>query len=211
MTLVFATAAVCGVCGVTHDQHMLISTNSFAAPDLDLRPAGAARSTLVHRVQICPSCGYCAPVVETASDGMKALVREDAYRRILNDQKRNPLTTRFLAASFLAEKVGDTEHAAQLAVYAAWAADDAEEEDTAIECRLLAVSLLNRVPSDGSGSREMLTTDLLRRAGELEGARARCRRGLEVAAGGVIRQVLELQARLIEAGDTRIHRLDEAS
>lgn len=210
MTTIYPEAAACGVCGATHTYHVVGSTSSYGAPDLDLRPNGVARGILSHEVQTCPSCGYCATVVTTASDEMKALVRADEYRRILNDGKRNLLTVRFLAASFLAEKVGDIELAAQMAVYAAWAADDEHERGTAIECRLRAVSLLDRVPSDRSGNREALTTDLLRRAGDLEGARERCRQGLEVAHGGMVRQVLKLQARLIDARDTGVHQLDEA-
>ena len=53
--------SVCYVCGKMSEQMVLVSTNQFGYPDLDLRPPEMERSTMDWWIEECPHCGYVAP------------------------------------------------------------------------------------------------------------------------------------------------------
>jgi hypothetical protein len=210
MTTTSKIKKTCAVCGRESEFEIAASTNTQGPSDLDLRPPPMTRNTLHLQMQECPGCGYCVADVATARDGMKALVKSEAYQKILKD-KRPQLVNRYLAASFLAEKSGVLDAAGHLAVRAAWVADDAKASDLAKQCRLQAVALIDAQASDGSGHEEAMMTDLLRRAGELVRAKVMCDRGLSVTRDPIVRKVLQLQAKLIQAKDLEAHRMDEVA
>ena len=59
MTTIVPQEVKCSMCGSISKQQLIASTNTIIwAPDLDLRPAEMARSTMVYWIQECPDCGY---------------------------------------------------------------------------------------------------------------------------------------------------------
>lgn len=208
MTTTSKIEKTCAVCSKKSEYETAASTQAQGPSDLDLRPPPPTRNTLHLQMQECPGCGYCVADVAKVRDGINALVKSEAYQKILKD-KRPQLVNRYLAASFLAEKSGVLDAAGHLAVRAAWAADDAKAIDVAKQCRLHAVALLDKQASDGSGHEEAMMTDLLRRAGELVRAKVMCDRGLSVTRDPIVRKVLQLEAKLIQVKDVEAHRMDE--
>ena len=63
MTIIKDIETECSVCGETTEQPVLMSTNSWGYPDLDLRPPEMQRSTMHVWIQECPHCGYSFPKV----------------------------------------------------------------------------------------------------------------------------------------------------
>lgn len=69
----------CAVCGHTFKGQILSSTNTLGPPDLDLRPAEMARSTLGKEITICPKCHYVSyDIEEPVSEDIKTLVLSDS-------------------------------------------------------------------------------------------------------------------------------------
>ena len=65
----------CAVCGHTFEGRILTSTNTMGPPDLDLRPAEMARSTLGMEITVCPNCHYVAyDIAEPVSEETKNFV-----------------------------------------------------------------------------------------------------------------------------------------
>jgi len=96
MTTFDELPVTCAVCGTTSVHPILMSTNSFGSPDLDLRPAEMQRSTVWMWVQRCPQCGYCADSLDKAGDGADAVTASASYREQLVDPGLPELAVSFV-------------------------------------------------------------------------------------------------------------------
>jgi hypothetical protein len=86
----------CRHCGANSEQTVMVSTSTFGAPDLDLRPAEMKRSSMAAWLQLCPHCGYCVPhISEGVPEG--SVLTSDSYRATLRDERYPELARRFLA------------------------------------------------------------------------------------------------------------------
>ena len=96
------------------------------APDLDLRPGEALRSTMDRWLQQCPHCGYAAPDIAKAHPGAVAAVQAAPFRALIQDESHPPLARRFLAWAHVLEET-DAEQEARVvgALRRAGAWDDA--------------------------------------------------------------------------------------
>ena len=216
----YSTAEVtCSVCHTSVSHNALASTNEFGSRDLDLRPAEMMRSTMGTWVQQCPKCGLCAASLDHAPQGAAEGVQTSEYRAVLHGPSRMPkLARQFRAEALLTERAGQLATAANRALCAAWACDDAGEAEAAVECRTLAIGLFVRA-SGGNGrpakdvpepdTLNLLLTDLLRRTGRFDEARARCEMALHTK-NDVMRAVARFQRALIDKADTAVHRIEEA-
>lgn len=206
----------CALCGASHEQRLLASTNSFGSPDLDGRPAGMARSTLSHWVQECPNCGYCAADISKAHPSASALVQSDAYRALGSDKSAPALAIRFLRAARVSDAAGDLSGAGRARLHAAWAADDARAEQLASQCRseaadaLLASPRPAREDADERGWQAACVVDILRRAGRAVEARQHAERILDSGASPLVTQVLHFQLAALTSGDRLLHTVDQA-
>jgi hypothetical protein len=194
MTTLNSEHVLCRNCGQEREQTILLSTNAFGSPDLDLRPPGMQRSTIEVRLQCCPGCGHCTPDLSKGKSD-SALVASPEYRGILDDERFPELAGRFLARALLVAG-SDLGEAAHWRLCAAWARDDAEMNQGAMQCRHAAAALFEqqRPFGDGEGglSQGAVFIDVLRRAGQFEQAAAECESLLtRQAAVDVLRQVLE--------------------
>jgi hypothetical protein len=166
MTTIRQELVTCAVCGELTQVLVMDSTSTFGPPDLDLRPAEIARSSIFAWIQRCSSCGYCAPTMDEAAPTTREVVNSDAYRTQLADEDLPELARSFLCSSMIFEEQGDEAAAAQNAIEAAWVCDDEDLPAAATRCRLRAIELLRADQSTDYA----LIVDLLRRAGRFEDA-----------------------------------------
>jgi hypothetical protein len=217
MTTFFTTTKRCGNCGAEDRYQELGSSNSFGSPDLDQRPPGMMRDTLSLGVQRCGACGYCDEDVAKVRQGSGAVVAGAEYRRLLEDPALPELARMFRCKALLELEDGDCLAAAWALIHAAWACDDEDAMAQAAACRRAAVEAVLRAEGLGKHLYEDLpdaTTamlvDLLRRAGDLDEARAL----LAARRGGItddaIARILDFHAALIDKGDAGRHTLKEA-
>jgi hypothetical protein len=159
------------------------------APDLDLRPGEPVRSTMSRWLQQCPGCGYCAPDITHAHPAAADAVRAAPFRALLADNGIPPLARRFLAYALVLEESGAMHASAEATLQAAWVADDLDRPDLARPWRLDAVALWR-----GGPPRDAEQTVRL----------------LGQSVPEVVTQVVRLEQRLIEAGDTGRHTMASA-
>ena len=191
MTTIRDELVTCAVCGDETPVTVLDSTNTFGPPDLDLRPAEMARSTIFAWVQRCSACGYAAPSIDEAPPGTREVVESPAYRAQLADADLPELARSFLCSSTIFEEQGEEAAAARNAIEAAWVCDDENLPEAGTRCRLRAVELLRESEAEGEGLYPDSSTDyavivdLLRRAGRFEEAVAQADAALGDAEGEV--------------------------
>lgn len=218
MTTVHPIEQQCAVCGTTDKYILLTSTNSFGVPDLDTRPPEMMRSTIGLWVQRCGSCGYCAPDITKGSPALSTVIHSVPYQTQLRSPDFPELANSFLCWSLIQQDQGDFASAGWASLRAAWACDDTGDESAAVQCRLRAANLLQKARqvhqtfASQSGAEEALLADILRRAGQFDGAIQICDAGLakESALQPVIVDILDLQKRLIRKADTACHQVREA-
>jgi hypothetical protein len=214
----------CSICGTSSTHNQLAACIEFKSPDIDLRPAEPRRSTMAAWVQQCPQCGLCALDLDEPPRGAAAVVETKEYLDVLRGPSPMPVLARqFRAVSLLAERAGMLVAAANNALHAAWACDDANEIEAACECRMRAITFFVQVASDvRHAAAEPATSpakhpelwnlqlvDLLRRTRRFDEARERCHAALRSADGNV-QLVGRLQLELIDKSDTAAHSADEA-
>jgi tetratricopeptide (TPR) repeat protein len=202
----------CRNCGASSEHTVLMSTNAFGSPDLDLRPPEMQRSTMDTWLQLCPCCGYCAPDIGQQPANAVVLGSE-AYCAALQGTDYPELARRFLAFAG-ANAASDPATAASAYLQAAWVCDDALLVEQASGCRRRAVAWFRRckpfaTDEQGVGTGSVFV-DVLRRSGQLAEAAAECATLLGgKAATGMMRKVLEYQQQLIAQMDTDAHRVSD--
>ena len=176
MTTLHEEERTCALCGAKSEHTSIGSTNSMGSPDLDLRPPEMERSTMAYWVQECPNCGYAYRSIEETAPQTETTVNSDAYQAVLSSTLNGSITGRFLKASLISEGSSDPRAAAFYALYAAWAADDADDNEGAISHRIRAETLFSTSLDgvDETSEESILTrtrmVDILRRAERWEGA-----------------------------------------
>ena len=69
----------CYVCNLESDQTEISITNTFGSSDLDTRPAEMKRSTITHRVEKCPYCGYRNSSIQIPAENASRIEYSDFY------------------------------------------------------------------------------------------------------------------------------------
>jgi hypothetical protein len=213
----------CSLCGTSSMHNEIGACIEFANPDIDLRPPEPRRSTMAAWVQACPRCGLCARDLEAPPAEAAAVIETQAYRDVLRGPSRLPtLARQFLAVSLLDEHSGQLVAAANNALHAAWACDDANEVEAAIVCRGRAIAFFVQVANDPSHAAaeseespakhpelwNLQLVDLLRRTRRFDEARERCQSALG-SADPHVQWVGQFQLALIDISDTAAHSVDE--
>ncbi len=216
MTTVYKYEVQCSLCGAASHHSGLTSSSAFGSPDLDTRPPPMQRSTMFAWVQRCPACGHCARDLSEDAEEGRAIVESTAYRAVLADEDLPELAVSFLCLSMLDEGAGDRSAATWALLHGAWACDDAELAQRAVDCRNRAIAMVGVLTSEGGvlaeqpGVGRIVLVDLLRRAGRHEEAAAELAQGAGDGVDDVIEQILSFQAELVRAGDVGCHRIEEA-
>jgi tetratricopeptide (TPR) repeat protein len=153
-------------------------------------------------VQRCPHCDYCAPSIEEGIDGANDLIGRETYKAQLGASDYPELARNFLCCSMLLENAGDYAEAGRFAHQAAWACDDNQAVELAIECRLKAFDFYSKAREQGQviieEGEEAFLADILRRSGRFEQAMKFCNEGLKKAHNEMVISVLKFEMELIK-------------
>ena len=216
MTTLDSSETTCAICAKTSEHTAIASTNSFGSPDLDLRPPEMKRSTMAYWLQECPGCGYSAGSIDDPQPDAKAVMARDAFQTLQVGHLGGTLRGRFLKASLLAEAANDLGSAADHALWAAWAADDASDTEGARQYREKSADLFLKTLNDADGSsEEAIVTktrlvDILRRATRWEEAQKIVTELLPEDLDPTIRSVLTFEQTAIESHDDHAYTVAQA-
>ena len=205
----------CAVCGKTSVQGFVADAGRQGSADLDLRPPPDQRETIAHWVQECPHCGYCGVTLEEPTAGAAEVIASEDYRAI-REGSSPELVVRLLCASTLLEHAERWVEAAETALWAAWAADDAGADEEAARARRRALDLLAEVRLRGEhyignpDAETLVMADLARRAGEFERA-AELLDGLAAVGDPRFAAIVAFQRERLAARDTGRYTVEEAS
>ncbi len=194
----------CGVCGAESRQPPFRPVPPEQPPDLDLRPGEPVRGTMARWLQQCPHCGYAAPDISRAHPAAAQAVGAANFRALLADAAHPPLARRFLAWALVLEETGALHAAAEATLQAAWVADDLGKAELARSWRLEAVAMWRSGPPLDP-EQTVRVVDALRRAEAWDDAAATAQSLLRTEPPEAVSQVLALELRLIEAGDSARH------
>lgn len=210
MTSYGTATQTCSVCGAAVECTVLMSTNAFGSPDLDLRPPEMERSTISELLHECPQCGYINGNLSNTIEGAKETIESDRYQAIAADAELPEVASRFARFSLL--HGADPEAAALALLRAAWVCDDADSTKQAKSFRNQAADiLLTLQPFSDSEEQTTIATvlvDILRRAERFEEARSLAASLQEfdgLAANDIVQSVLTYQIRLCDEHDTDCH------
>ncbi len=192
-------ARLCALCGTPCPPRFRPPAPEMS-PDLDLRPGEPTRSTLQRWVQTCSGCGAVAADLTSLDPAVIEIVESPAYLDLF---ARPETATPFLRYAMVCTP-GDR---AGAYIQAAWAADDAGDDEAARHYRREAAA--NWGEPDGIESALRLI-DVLRRAGMLDTAEE-C---AGVIAGDAMddrsEAILRFQRARIAEGDTGRHLMSSA-
>lgn len=189
----------CAVCG-TPTRPPFVVPVAEGAPDLDFRPGEPARSTLANWVQTCRNCVAAAPDLSALPLSAAEVVRSENYKWLERHgaHVRPHLRWARLCAAHL-------RGAAFL--QAAWAEDDAGNDDKSVELRLRAIRAWG--PPEAAVDR-MRKIDVLRRVGAFDRARAHAEILLGSDPDPTSAAILRFQLARIDAGDVERHIMSSA-
>lgn len=206
MTTYMHETQKCSVCGAAVDCQVLGSTNACGSSDLDLRPPEMKRSTMRCWLHACPRCNYVNYDLRQPIKNAKATLESPAYAALVADADAPPLALLFARYAMLQH--ADAEAAGVALVRAAWACDDAADQQRAKSFRQQAADrLLALRPFADDEQQATLATslvDVLRRAERCDEARSLAQSLLEYEAvqeNEIVVAVLQFQCRLCDAHD----------
>lgn len=161
---------MCYVCRKTSKQDVLISTNRFGAPDLDLRPPIMERATMAWWIEKCPHCGYVASDLSEQTTITQEWLKNNQYVSCDNRNFANSLSASFYRQYLISVAINNHESAFYAVLHAAWDCDDEEDVDNAIYCRKKALEELSKfvVEDDKKETFLLMRADLLRRSGQFD-------------------------------------------
>lgn len=216
MTTLNQEELTCVMCGSKSEHTSIASTNSFGSPDLDLRPPEMQRSTMSYWVQECPECGYAYSSITEKADNSSITISSDAYKALLSGELSGSLLGRFAKASLIAEGAADISAAANYALNAAWAADDAHNKECAISYRNRAADLFQSILKniDDESEESIITrtrlVDILRRAERWEESIEIANTLLNSNLDPTIRSVLEFEHSVASKRDPNCYTVEVA-
>ena len=216
MTTLGSSETTCAICAEVSEHTTIASTNSFGSPDLDLRPPEMKRSTMAFWIQECPACGYSAGSIEDASSGTKTVMTSEVFLALQSGPLNKTLAGKFLKASLIAEASNDFNSAADNVLCAAWAADDARDEDGACRYRDKSADLflksLNGVHETAEKTIVTKTrlVDILRRATRWDEASKIASELLQEDMDPTIRSILTFQKTAVDNKDAQPYTVAQA-
>ena len=216
MTTMYEKEVKCCVCGTNSNHEVVGSSYSHGSSDLDTRPPEMTRSTIYYSIQRCPSCGYSASDLSEISGDVKAHVESKEYQEIIGNKAIPKVAASFLALSYEKQQTHQYSESAWAAIHAAWIFDDKNKQKASKECRKKAISMIENANvhsqnmGDQAGATEVLTIDLMRRAGMFEQALKLVEETKTKDIEEIILQVIAYEESLIESKDIDSHIVSEA-
>ena len=164
----------CAVCGTTKEYYGWCSATTFSGPDLDLRPAEMMRGTMREWVQSCPECGYVSSDVSNPTSVTREWLKSEKYRRCDGISFNSGLARKFYKYYLINLEDQKRKSAFFAVLHAAWACDDAEDEENAKRCREIAIPLATSLIEEEIEDEEerdnikLIKADLMRRADQFD-------------------------------------------
>jgi hypothetical protein len=154
--------------------------------------------------------------LSSAPPGTADVVQSQEYSERLGNESYSWVARRFVCYAFIVEKAHLWADAGWVWLHAAWASDDAGDENAAAHCRHMAIDRWKRAKelgdtfADDLATEFAIATDLYRRMGEFEHATVACTEGLDVEdIPATIEHMLRRQITLIQRRDTGRHSMTE--
>lgn len=170
MTMIDDIEIKCAICGETSSQPVLMSTNTWGHPDLDLRPPEMKRSTMITWVLECPHCGYVSERLDMDTPISKEFLEKDKYQTCENHDFKRPLAARFYKNYLISKETGNKSGEFTNLLYCAWVCDDAEDI-LAVEIRQKASEIAGQLIDANHENKEnllLMKADLMRRANRFD-------------------------------------------
>lgn len=216
MTLFFRVELNCKACGGRDSYGIVGSTSAFGYPDLDSRPAEMARTALLGALQVCTHCGDCAPDVSKGPDSIRDIINSEPHRSAVSESPGSDLAGRWRRWARVCEIVGDHATASRANLSAAWASDDARQEEAARAYRAIVLENLRECADAGviiaevAESQELLSLDLQRRLGHYADALQIANAIASTSTNEHAREVAHFHVALIEREDCRRYSVGDA-
>jgi hypothetical protein len=171
MTMLARVQNRCAVCGAINMYTDVMSTNSFGSPDLDLRPAEMERSTMGSWIQACPKCGYVSKRISDQTYVSKLWLQSEKYLTCDGIPFVSDLAKIFYRYYLLNSRKSELEDAFFSILHAAWACDDANDDENAKHCREIGIVLGRLLIEENCADVDkikLICADLMRRAGKFD-------------------------------------------
>lgn len=174
MTTYARDESKCAVCGTANEYESWCSATTFSGPDLDLRPAEMMRGTMSGWVHTCRECGYVSSDVSNPTSVTREWLKSEKYRRCDGISFGSGLARRFYKYYLISLEDQKRKNAFFAVLHAAWACDDAEDEENGKHCREIAIPLATSLIEEDIEDDEerdnikLIKADLMRRAGQFD-------------------------------------------
>lgn len=198
---------VCSMCGTKSSHTVVTRVKAEGAPDTDLRPAEPHRSSMEFWVMECPECGYCNGTLEAPLDTDRTYLESEEYKTLGGLETENPLVSRFVKKALVNLKNRNYAEAMQSYLYGAWVCDDENDTETAKECRMEALSIMENSKLLDDDNFVLLRADLLRRTGQFD--KVVSDYGERFFNVSLMLLASQYQVKLAKNGDTSAHKMSE--
>ncbi|WP_407421888.1 hypothetical protein [Methanobrevibacter sp.] len=159
MTTISQIEVECPICKTNFEISLLMSTNTWGSPDLDLRPPEMQRSTMNTWAYECPGCGYVASDFEDKPAVTGEFIESEFYQGCDGFEFKNPLSRIFYRQHLIEAHDLEKFHAL---LHAAWACDDSEDSENARLLREKCLDIIKNIDIDET--LEIQKADILRRS-----------------------------------------------
>ena len=172
MTMIRDIEMKCGACGKTSSQPVLLSTNCWGSPDLDLRPSEMKRSTMNMWVLECPHCGYVASDIEREPEIPMDFLKTEEYLTCDGFEFEGNIAKKFFKNYLISKQSSNIPGCFFNLLRCAWDCDDKKDVKNAIKIRKLALTYVDDAISQFEGDEKnnflLIKADVLRRSGEFD-------------------------------------------
>jgi len=155
----------CKICGNSSIQLKIPYVYDYGGMSFDRRPDLLEQCAGIYtETEVCPNCGYAALDLEIASNATNELVNSTRYKTCDGIEFKHPLA-KVLYRRYLGDKKNNLpEPAFNTLLRCAWICDDSNDENGALECRLIAADCYELFDKLDQIKYLMIYLDVLRRS-----------------------------------------------
>lgn len=200
----------CSVCGEKSSFNVLMSTNSFGSPDLDLRPPEMQRSTMWLWVQKCPHCNYVNANISSKTSLPKEYFSSLEYLGCESLSMPNELADKFYKLYMIKRDSGNYDDAYSALLRCAWVCDDSRKKELSCLMREKMVKIYDKLSKKVKENENSVTqfADVLRRCGMFDTVIEKF--ADYEAKDEVIGKVIKFQVELAKNKDDKVYTVRDA-
>ncbi|MBQ9026900.1 MAG: hypothetical protein IJ104_11150 [Methanobrevibacter sp.] len=163
MTMIDPYIFRCPICGEEFEDYVLASSNQSGASDLDTRPPEMIRSTMNIWIHECSQCGYAARDFDEKPQVNRDFIESDIYQNI-GFEFKSDLAKSFYREYLILKEEGCTDVLFHPLLNCAWACDDFDDTDNAVEIRKMCAEIIG----EDTETLSLIRLDLLRRSRQFD-------------------------------------------